>query len=1141
MTELYQRTALKWCKINDLVWGLRVAAKTKNRLLDYLDKFYLGWFSPAHFDQKVEEFYFQCGEEAFVFAIYNSLKSKTEWAILVTPAFKEDELKWSFSPEIKNTYERESLIRSAIFAFRTRVSPELHDLSPTFQEKLIVVTNELTSIIQLEHQKLTSLKNFNPSKNADSVNIETITINNKSDRSPPAFFVDQLLDLELNSLEKKEIDNKLPATFSIVLEKNKLQISGFNSLKLIPAILPLRNKNQVTPLPFTMFQWRRFSVEKMPPLMEPLLKGALEDLADKHNLRVQKDQLSHMLQPLLFEHILQNNTPLFLKDNNSYRPLSIKQILTGSISFSPSENGLDLRPRLDLQDEAQSFPTLIEPIYGLLNQDCNNLLILSESMDSSHLLKFPQDSAWINLGVFVVKTPWFPANSIESVVERLNNLNIANFTIQSKALARHLVQVQPIPTLRYFDSEQGDVFFNLDFNYDTIFQKFLKSTKLQGELKLKTNPDFEKTCREFIFSHLPLETLSKTYRRAGYSFEFKTSRDIFESWIHEGADEIMARGYEVFNLRLAKSHNNSRSARIQVESHQQGQWLKLQMQLKGQPDSQLSNLDINRGFIQDKKGQLYKIHPEDLKQLRKLLILGENPTEWQVPVENPHILINFLSESFLSEKTLKLIRDTQTRFDKIREFGSIDISHQQAEKLRPYQLEGVYWLSALYRARLNACLADEMGLGKTCQSAVFLDWCQKQKPNSLHLIVVPVSALSNWANEIARFAPALKVHLYYGNQRHYHRDQIQECNTILTSYGTLLSDEQWIRKQNFHCLVIDESQTIKNSSTKTAKALKKIKSTFRIALSGTPLENNSLELHSLVDFLHPGYLGTKTWFKRRFFKPIERGEVQATRELLRKLTKPMILRRTKDEVALELPPKSESTIMLKMDNDQKEAYRRTAKYYQKRIASQIKDTGLERSGVYVLEGMLRLRQICLEPQLANSEFEGLSSVKMAYLQELLPDLINQNKRVLIFSQFTAMLEKVSWMLDGLQLPHERLEGHHNLKQRKHAVDSFQNGANLFLVSLKAGGTALNLTAADYVILIDPWWNPAAEMQAIDRAHRIGQTKPVMVYRLICENTIEEKIISLQEHKQELFDSLISNQKGPLQQLSMQEVMDLFND
>lgn len=1121
--------------------GFTVSLRAKNRLLDYLDKFYLGWFSPAHFDQKVQQYYIQYHEDSFLF-VFQSIRSEISvWALLVTPAFQEDELLWKFSANVKNTFEKESLLRAAIFAFRTRQSPNFDDLSEEFQAEVRQAINNLQTVVAAEKLKLDQLKYFNPSESSSDVEIETLQVDLNTEKPAPAFFVDQLLELELSNHKNTSNAHKLPAQFAILIQKTKSQHSGFDSLRLSPVILPSRDRNQITPLPFSINQWNRFEVENIPPLLKSLLQQILVDQDEKHSLRVQKEQFSHLLQSALLDHILEHHTPIFFKENNSYRSVNKVTVEHALISFSPSENGIDLRPQLELHTH-QNIPfKMTQPLLGFHHRESGTILFLNDSMQSCYLLQLPKEDNWTSFGLFVSGTPWFPANSLAIVVDRLKNLRVQNLIIETKVKPRHRVKVQPVPILRYFDSEDGTVFFNLDYDYDLAFKSFLNSTTLSGEIKLKTNPDFEKKCREFVFNYLPLQTLQKPYRKAGYYFNFKISREQFESWILQGADDLLNRGYQIFNLRLAKSHTVSKTARIQVESHQQGQWLKLQLQLKGQKNSVLSDLDVSRGFIQDCKGNLYKIHPEDLQQIRKLLILGESPSEWQVPLENPQILVNLLSESFLGDKTLQIIRQTQTKFDYLQQFKAIHIDRQQANQLRPYQLDGVYWLSQLYRANLNGCLADEMGLGKTCQSLVFLDWCKKFNNRSLNLIVAPVSALSNWMNEVSRFAPSLKIHLYYGNQRHYQRTAIFENDIILTSYATLLSDEQWMRKQKFDCLIIDESQTIKNSATKTAQALKKIKSRFRLALSGTPLENSSLELHSLIDFLHPGYLGTKTWFRRRFFKPVERGKVQQTRELLRQLVKPMILRRTKDEVALELPPKLESMIRLKMNQDQQQAYRETARFYHKRISSQIKDTGFDRSGLYVLEGMLRLRQVCLEPQLANPDFDTISSVKLDYLQEVLPELYNQKKRVLIFSQFTAMLDRVSWMLDGLKLNYERLEGHHDLKQRRRAIEAFQNSSQLFLISLKAGGTALNLTAADYVILLDPWWNPAAEAQAIDRAHRIGQTKPVMVYRLICENTIEEKIINLQEHKRELFDSLIGNQQGPLQQLSMQEIMDLFDN
>lgn len=1118
-----------------------MSKSAKNRVLDHLDQFYLGWFSPAHFDQKVEHFYFECLEESFLFIIQPPKSLNIQWVLLLEPAFVEDDLIWQFSENIKTTFEKESITRAAVFAFRTRQVKTAQELPSVFQETLQTVIQHRELSLQSEKNKMHQLAFFRPSENQDKVNIETIEADSSASKPLPSFLLDQLHEMELIQHSKANTLKQLPAQFGISLEKSKVQINGSHTIRLNPVIIPIERAKQVKPLPFTLNQWNRFDVSGIPEFLTPLLRQVLDDQQNKHSLRVQKDQLSHLLRPTLVSYILQNEIPLFLKDGQRIKTVQLETIRSAQLEFSPSDNGLDLRPQLILDIGSNKKAKITSPIFSLAVEEQNQIFFLWESMDSICLIQLPQELSWFTIGQFIRQTPWLPTSALSTVVKRLKGLQISKLKIQTQVIPRHRVQVQPIPVIRYHETLEGDVYFQLSFDYQTPFNKFLKKTKLNGEIKVKNHEQFEKTCREFVISQLPFKFLQKPYRKAGINFEFKIYREEFDAWLLHGAEDLLDRGYEIFNLKLAKKHAKSKLVRIKVDSHQQGQWLKLQIQLEGAKNNQnLKNLDIARGFIQDERGELLKIHPEDLKQLQKLLILGEQPEEWQVPVESPQILMNLLGEGSIGRKTLRLIRKTQERMSEIQKFGPIEISIKQARMLRPYQLDGVHWISRNYRGALNSCLADEMGLGKTCQSVVFLDWCHK-KSDRPHLVVAPLSALSNWLNEIKQFAPSLKVHLYHGNQRHYQREKFQSCNVIITSYGTLLSDEQWMQKQQFHCLVLDESQTVKNSGTRTARALKKMNSKFRLALSGTPLENNTLELQALVDFLNPGYLGTKAWFRRRFTKPVERGQVEETRDLLKQLVEPMILRRTKDQVALELPSKTESVVNLKMDDDQTQAYRETAKFYHKRVMSQINDTGLERSGVYVLEGMLRLRQVCLEPQLANPEFDGISSVKINYLQELLPELIAQDKRILLFSQFTSMLDKLAWMLDGLQLDYERLQGQHDLKQRQRAIDSFQTNCHLFLISLKAGGTALNLTAADYVILLDPWWNPAAEAQAIDRAHRIGQNKPVMVYRLICENTIEEKILELQDKKRELFESVLGSQNGPLRQLSMQEVLDLFCD
>ncbi len=1113
----------------------------KNRLLDYLDQFYLGWFSPAHFDQKIDYYFFECLEESFLFVSQSPKSCDVNWALLIEPAFSEDDLIWKFSDNIKTTFERESVTRAAVFAFRTRQSMVIQDLALSFRNTIQDAIQYRKFSLESEQNKRDQLISFRPAEHQEKILIETIKANHLQKKPLPTFLLDQLHEMELHKYSKDTPKNRLPANFGITLEKSRVQVNGSYSIRLNPAIVPQRNERQIRPLPFTLNQWNRFEVRGIPDFLDPLLKQVLADQQQKHSLRVQKDQLSHLLQPALIKYIHANQAPLFFKDGQKSKPVKLSYTSNTLLEFTPSDNGFDLKPQLTFTLDSSKQATLSHPFYSLFVEDQNQIFFLWESKENTYLIQLPQTSGWRLIGQFIRQTPWLPANAFNDVLSKLKDLEVPDLVIQAEIIPRHRVQVQPIPVVRYYESLEGDVYFQLVFDYQTPFNRFLKETTLNGDIKVKNNIQFEKVCREFVLSYLPFQYLQKPFRKSGLDFEFKISREAFNAWLLEGAEDFLNRGYEIFNLKLSKKHAKSKLIRIAVDSHQQGHWLKLQLQLRGgKTDQNLNNLDLARGFIQDERGRLLKIHPEDLEQLQKLLLLGEQPEEWQVPIDSPQILINLLGESSIGRKTLKLIRRTQDRFIDIQKLDPIEISIKQARKLRPYQIEGVHWLSRNYRGGLNSCLADEMGLGKTCQSVVFLDWCHAQH-NDPHLIVAPLSALANWMTEFEVFAPSLKIYLYHGNQRHYHRDKFASSDVIVTSYGTLLSDEQWMQKQKFHCLILDESQTVKNSGTRTARALKKMKSQFRLALSGTPLENNTLELQALVDFLNPGYLGTKAWFRRRFTKPVERGQVHETRELLKQLVEPMILRRTKDQVALELPPKTESVINLKMEEDQAQAYRETANFYRKRVMSQINDTGLERSGVYVLEGMLRLRQVCLEPQLANPEFDSISSVKLDYLQEILPELVAQGKRILLFSQFTSMLDKLAWILDGLQLDYERLQGQHDLEQRKKAIESFQSRCHLFLISLKAGGTALNLTAADYVILLDPWWNPAAEAQAIDRAHRIGQEKPVMVYRLICENTIEEKILELQDKKRELFESVLGSGKGPLRQLSMQEVMDLFCD
>lgn len=442
-------------------------------------------------------------------------------------------------------------------------------------------------------------------------------------------------------------------------------------------------------------------------------------------------------------------------------------------------------------------------------------------------------------------------------------------------------------------------------------------------------------------------------------------------------------------------------------------------------------------------------------------------------------------------------------------------------QLRPYQRAGAGWLQALHSAGLGGILADDMGLGKTMQAIAHL--LQTGKRPSL--IVAPTSVLPNWQAELARFAPHLSCHLWHGHNRRDGAGAMAEADVILTSYPLLSRDKDILTAQEWAVTVLDEAHVLKNPVTAGFKAAAALRAGQTIALTGTPLENRLNDIWALATLTNPGLLGNFEAFRRTYRTPIEKhGDISAKTALVRRL-RPFLLRRTKDQVTTELPPKTLIPERIELTEAQTRLYESQRLLMQTRVRDEIARVGLMRAQIIVLDAMLKLRQICCDPELLpGGAGTGIASAKRARLLEMIPELISEGRRVIIFSQFTAMLDRISGDLSAAGFDYEQLRG--TTRDRARPVRRFQNGeVALILVSLKAGGAGINLTAADTVILYDPWWNPAVEAQAVDRAHRIGQTKPVFVHRLIATGTIEEKILALQERKQDLADLLWSAEAG----------------
>ena len=489
-------------------------------------------------------------------------------------------------------------------------------------------------------------------------------------------------------------------------------------------------------------------------------------------------------------------------------------------------------------------------------------------------------------------------------------------------------------------------------------------------------------------------------------------------------------------------------------------------------------------------------------------------------------------------------------------------------QLRSYQLDGYNWMVQLNENGFGGCLADDMGLGKTLQTLALLLKLKRQKKGVIinspiaaggqldlfaqlqnqdqevnqpaSIIVLPTSLVHNWDNEIRKFTPSLKVYKYVGIQRKKSVNLekiIPFYDVILTTYGTVRNDIKMLRIPEFFYAVLDESQYIKNPASKTYKAILQLRAKHRLVLTGTPIENSLSDLWSQMNFLNPGLLGNQAFFQKMFITPIEKSADQKQQEQLQYIIRPFILRRKKDEVAKDLPPLTEQVLYCKMADEQEKMYEKEKSVIRNAILENIEKEGLKKSAIVVLQGLTKLRQLANHPSLLKKDSEEQSG-KFDQIQTMLDNLVAEKHKVLVFSSFVSHLELVQQYIESKNWRFSMLTG--QTTKREGVIAEFQNDPNnhIFLISLKAGGVGLNLTKAGYVFIIDPWWNPAAENQAVSRAHRIGQDKQVFVYRFITENSIEEKIQLLKERKTSLADKFI-NSNNPFKEITKEEILELF--
>ena len=459
-------------------------------------------------------------------------------------------------------------------------------------------------------------------------------------------------------------------------------------------------------------------------------------------------------------------------------------------------------------------------------------------------------------------------------------------------------------------------------------------------------------------------------------------------------------------------------------------------------------------------------------------------------------------------------------------------------KLRPYQKAGYNWMRFLAEYSFGGCLADDMGLGKTVQTLALLQSQKSEGAIQTSLLVMPTSLIYNWQIEASKFTPKLKVLIYSGTQRDKNPETFAKYDLVITSYGITRIDIDILNTFYFNYVILDESQAIKNPDSIIAKSVGKLKSRHRLILTGTPLENSTMDLWSQLSFVNPGLLGAQKYFKNEFQLPIEKQQdIEKTRKL-NVIIKPFILRRQKSQVAKDLPEKIESVKFSEMTPDQAEKYEEVKSFYRNKILDTIETSGIRKSQMLLLQGLTQLRQIANHPKMVDEDFEG-DSGKFEDIRYMVESALSEGHKVLIFSQFVKHLTIVRKYLDDKGMSYAYLDG--STKDRQGQVDSFQNNKDikLFLISLRAGGLGLNLTEADYVFLLDPWWNPAIEEQAVDRAHRIGQKKTVFTYKFIARDTVEEKILALQKNKLKLASDLISTEESFMKKLTTEDISELL--
>lgn len=1067
--------------------------------------------------------------------------------------------------------KRDIYIKAALHFFKYGYKNTM-DLMGSVEKVFASAKEKVDSYIDKKVPQRQVLADFNYDLSRRKINFKTIKLP-RIDK----IFKNHLLKENLSKLEEnpvKENDRETePGTKAVPGINLKVELQDFTKGKTFyfqPLVIPIKRDGLYgKPRKFENIDPGNydFDFEKIPPVLGDFFKIFLLD-SDKDASQSAK---LRMINRLYFKRIageifqvpdaLVYCRPDHSKSDKEFVPLKKVMFKKIQVRFAPS---------LKKETEFVVFLRFLSGKNTVLNAGenyeikiiDNNVYVFFLSSEGHYYFAVPEaDEHVLPFFQFLASQKEFYLYDFEDVSAAIKNIESPYITSDTELLKKYEFTLLPTPVLKICkDNKKQEVSgrhheqennakgerLEIEFDYIEEINKFIAKNPDKDVYTYEKDEGFEAACIELLKSDrfLKQEIGRSDVTQSVYTFfSFRDSH--YLEWLIEKGKEYLEKGFRIYSSEW-DSYVGYTDSKIRVDITTGIDWLEFTPAITN-PESgreyKIEDIDSERNVIVDEKGTLHLVTKKEIDKLKNLIKYGEySGGVFRVPSGN-YILINELYDKRMEEMpVIKEVLERNKKVENFEKIGDYPLSTQFNGQLRDYQKAGFNWLNFLREYDFSGCLGDDMGLGKTVQALALLSTLKEKKKLGTSLLVMPVSAVPNWESEIRRFAPSLTYYRHLGMKRDKDDKKWSKKDLVITSYATMRNDIDVLKDFEFDYIMLDESQNIKNFSAQVSKAARLLKGNHRLALSGTPIENNSVELWSLFDFLMPGFLGDFHWFKNQFTTPIEKDKDKRKVKLLKKMIYPFILRRKKEEVEQELPEKIEIVSKLSMEEEQFKLYTDTADNYRKEFEEQIDEQNVGKSTTRIFEAMLRLRQICLFPRLVDQEYTRIPSAKFNYLTELLEDISSENHKVLIFSFFTRVLKIIRKHLDKKEIDYLYLDGSTTVGNREKMIHSFQqeDGAGIFLISLKAGGVALNLTAADYVIIFDPWWNPAVEAQAVDRTHRIGQTKKVFVYRMVMANSIEEKMLELQEQKKALVEDLITSDTRAFKDLSKADILDLFS-